>query len=131
MKLKLSTFALASAVMAAAALATIPAVAETSITLNVPFSFTVGSQSLPAGSYSVKRDDRGNFVRLQGKDASQSFVWVASTADTKTDRVILKFDANGRTHVLESVQCGPLVTPRLDRKNRNAEDMSPEYVPGQ
>ena len=130
MKLKLSTFSLASAVMAAAALTTLPAVAETSTTLNVPFSFTVDGQSLPAGDYAVKRDDRGNFVRLQGKDASQSFVWTAASAGTKTDRVILKFDGRGTTHVLESVQCGPLVTSRLDRKNHK-EDISPAFMPGQ
>ncbi len=53
MRSKFSTFVLASATLAAVALATLPAMAETSTTLNVPFSFTINGQSLPAGTYSV------------------------------------------------------------------------------
>jgi hypothetical protein len=131
MRSKLSTFILASTALAAAALTTLPAVAATSTTLNVPFSFTVGGKSLPAGEYLVQRDSSGNIVRLKGKDASQSFAWVAAPAATKSDRVILKFDPQGQTHALQSVQYGPLVTTTLDRKSKKAEDMSPQYVAGQ
>ena len=131
MRSKLSTFILASTALAAAALATIPAVAETTTKLNVPFSFTVGGKSLPAGEYSIRRDSSGFFVRLENKDASQSFTWVASPSATRCDKVILKFDPRGQTHALHSVQCGPLVTIRLDRKSSKAEEMSPQYVPGQ
>jgi hypothetical protein len=129
MRSKLSTLVLASTALAAAALATLPAVAETTTKLTVPFSFTVDGQSLPAGEYSVKRDNV--FVRLEGKDASQSFVWVAAPTATKGDMVILKFDPRGETHVLQSVQYGPLVTNRLDKKSSKANEMSPQYVPGQ
>jgi hypothetical protein len=130
MRSKFSTLFLASAALAAVALATVPAEAETSTTLNVPFSFTVGGQSLPAGTYSVQRDSSGNFLRFQGKDASQSFVWLANPGATHGDRVILKFAGQGQTHVLQSVQYGPFVTNRLDKKKRNTEDLSPQAMPG-
>jgi hypothetical protein len=131
MRSKFSTLVLASAALAAVALTTIPAVASATTTLNVPFSFTVNGRSLPAGAYSVQRDDSGNFVRLQGRDPSQNFVWVASPATIKGDRVVLKFDSQGQTHVLQSIQYGPVITTRLDRKTRKTEDVSPQDMPGQ
>lgn len=102
MRFKLGTLILA---LAAVALATIPAVAATSTILKVPFSFTVDGKECPAGLYSVQRDSSPNMVRLQSKDASQSFTWIAgSSAATKGDRVILSFDQLGQTHVLRSIQ---------------------------
>jgi len=129
MQFKLSSLVLASAALAAVALATVPAVAETSATLNVPFNFTVNGQALPAGEYSVQRDDSGNFIRLQGKDSSHSFTWTALPGETRSDRVVLKFNGQGQTHVLQSVQYGPLTTTRLDRKTRHTEDMTPQTIP--
>jgi hypothetical protein len=130
MRSKFSTLVLASAALAAAALATIPAMAETSTTLNIPFSFTVNGQSLPAGAYSVRRDILSNFIRFQGKDASQSFIWLSIPGATHGDRVILKFEGQGQTHVLQSVQYGPFVTNRLNKKTRSTEDLSPQPTPG-
>lgn len=131
MRSKLITFVLASAVLAAVALSTIPAEATTSKTLTVPFSFTVNGKNLPAGNYYVVRDDSRNYVGLLSKDSSQSFLWIASPCATPTDRVILKFGSQGETHVLQSIQYGPMVTPRLDRKSRKTEDVSPQSAPGQ
>jgi hypothetical protein len=128
MRFKFSTFVLASTALAAA-LATLPAVAETSATLNVPFSFTVGGKLLPAGEYSVARDR--NFVRLQGKDGSQRFTWIAAPAATEEHKVILTFDPQGQTHALQSIQYGPLVTSTSDRKSRKAQEITPQYMPGQ
>jgi hypothetical protein len=129
MRSKLSTFILASTALAAAALATIPAVAETATKLNVPFSFTVNGHRLPAGMYSIHRDS--NFVRLEGKDAAESYTWVAAPASTEGDKVILRFDPQGQTHALQSVQYGPLITTTLDRKSKKTEEMTPQFVPGQ
>jgi hypothetical protein len=130
MRSKFSSLVLASAALAAVALTALPAVATTSTTLNVPFSFTVDGQSLPAGMYSVVRDSTGTFVRLQGKDASQRFTWLARPGATHSDRVILKFEGQGKTHVLQSVQFGPLITDSLDQKTRSTEDMTPQAMPG-
>jgi len=134
MRSKLSTFILASTVLAVTALATLPAVAATSgtsATLKVPFSFTVNGRSLPAGEYSVQRDTSGNFLRLRSKDASESFVWVVGSNATPGDRIILKFDPQGQTHALQSVQFGSLTTVKLDQKSRKSEDVSAPVMPGQ
>ena len=128
MRSMFSTFVLASTALAAA-LSTLPAVAETSTTLNVPFSFTVGGKILPAGEYSVERDR--NFVRLKGKDGSQRFTWIAVPAAAEENKVVLKFDPQGQTHALQSIQYGPLVTSTVDRKSKKAEEVSPQYTPGQ
>ena len=128
MRSKFSIFVLASTALAAT-LATLPAVAETSTTLNVPFSFTIGGKILPAGEYSVARDR--NFVRLQCKDGSQRFTWIAAPSATEEKKVILKFDPQGQTHALQPVQYGPLVATTLDKKSRKAEEMSPQSMPGQ
>jgi hypothetical protein len=132
MRSKFSSFVLASTALAAVAFATLPAVAATtSTTLNVPFGFTVDGRSLPAGEYSVLRDGSSNFVRLQSKDASASFAWIAEANAIDSNRVVLKFDPQGQTHALKSVQCGPLVTATLNRKSRKAEDVSAPLAPGQ
>jgi hypothetical protein len=117
MQIKFTTSILAPAIMAAAALATIPAVAETA-NVKVPFNFTVAGQNLPAGNYSVQRDSPGNFIRLQSRQSSQSFAWIASASASsqKTAAASLIFDRDGQKYTLQSVQAGPLVTPRLDHK---------------
>ncbi|MGA3046567.1 MAG: hypothetical protein ABSD67_08095 [Terracidiphilus sp.] len=116
MQSKFPTSILAPAILAVAALATIPAVAETTATVKVPFNFTVAGRNLPAGNYSVERDVRGVFVTLQSQQTAQSFVWIASPSSTKTAAASLTFDQEGQNYTLRSVQSGPVVTPRLDRK---------------
>jgi hypothetical protein len=131
MKTRFSALVLASAALAAAAMVTVPAVAATSQTLNVPFSFTVAGHQLPAGIYSVHQDISSSIVNLQSTNASYHFASVAIPSASDTGRVVLKFRDNGQTHVLQSIQVGPLVTPRLDRKSRKSEDVTPEYGIGQ
>jgi hypothetical protein len=132
MRINLSTLVLASAAMATVALTAIPAMASATTTVKVPFSFTVDGKECPAGVYSVQRDSPGNVVRLLSKDASQSFSWIAGwSADKDGNRVVLSFDQLGQTHLLRSVQYGPLATPRLDKKSIKSEDISPRDVLGQ
>ena len=109
----LRNFVLAPAAMAAAALATNTAMAET---LKVPFTFTVDGKDFPAGLYSVRQSSH-NLVTLISKDASQSFTWVVAPGDpAPTDTAVtLRFSELGETHALRSVQYGPLITPRLDK----------------
>jgi hypothetical protein len=131
MKTRFSALVLASAALAVAAMATVPAVAATSQTLNVPFSFMVDGQQLPAGAYSVHQDISGNIVNLQSANSTYHFASIAIPAASDSGRVVLKFGNNGQTHVLQSIQVGPLVTPRLDKKTRRTEDVTPQYVVGQ
>lgn len=128
MRFKFPTLILAPAVLAAAALAINPAMAETK-TLKIPFSFTVEGKSLPAGLYTVQRDHPGSFVKLQSMDLSQSFTWLASPSATKTDRVILHFEEQGQTHVLQSVQYGALETPRLTKNIKGIKGVIEEISP--
>jgi len=130
MQSRLSRLILAPAVLAVAAFATIPAMAETT-TVKVPFSFTVAGKSLPAGQYSIQRDTLGTFVRLQSEDASQSFSWVADPSGVNRALVVLKFDEAGQTHALRSIQYGSLVTGTLDKKKKAAEHASARDQAGQ
>ena len=57
---------LAAVVITTASLSAHIAKAET--TLNVPFSFTVSGQTMPAGVYTVKQDTFRNMVILRNQD---------------------------------------------------------------
>jgi hypothetical protein len=113
---------LAPAILAAAALATSTAMAETQ--LNVPFSFTAAGKVCPAGVYHVDRGPAANTVKLVSDDSSRSFVWVVSPGSPQpTDqRVVLTFDNFGGAHTLQSVQYRNKITSRLDKPAK-------EYVP--
>ena len=105
---------LAAIVITTAALSTHAAKAET--TLNVPFSFTVAGQTMPAGVYTVQQDTFHNVVTLRNKDASRSFAYVLRPGDPASNEVhiALKFQASGDGHILQSIQVGSRTTTRLD-----------------
>ena len=130
MKFRFSALVLASAAIAVTSMASVSAMAATSTKLTVPFSFTVNGRALPAGEYSVVRDDTMNFVRLQGKDVSQSYTWNGLNTGTNSGRVTLKFDADDQ-HALESIQYGSLVTTRINRKSRKAEHATQQISGGE
>lgn len=115
MKNTLRSLVLASAFLATAAFTVKTAMAAT--TLNVPFAFTVGNQTCPAGHYLVDRDSNGNSVKLVG--ATQSFTWAIHPGDPAPgdSRVVLKFDDIGSAHALSAIQYGSLTTSRLDKKS--------------
>jgi hypothetical protein len=115
MKITIRSLVLASAFLATAAL-TVPA-AMAATTLNVPFAFTVGNETCPAGHYLVERDNTGNAVKLVG--ATQSFTWGIHPGDPapSSTRVVLKFDDTDSGHALSEIQYGPLTTSRLDKKS--------------
>ncbi|MFZ0302102.1 MAG: hypothetical protein WAL75_05435 [Terracidiphilus sp.] len=122
MKNTLPSLVLASAVLATAAFTVPTAMAAT--TLDVPFAFTVGNQTCPAGHYLVDRDRNGAAVKLVG--ATQSFTWGIHPGDpAPTDnRVVLKFDEIGSARALSEIQYGALTTSRLDRKSHRQESGS-------
>ena len=108
-------FVLAPAVLAAAALTANSAMAET--TLKVPFDFTAAGKVCPAGYYTVHKD--ADFVTLHRQGSSESFTFVIGPGSTDPfdTKVALKFDEIGKTHVLQSIQYGPVITARLDKKS--------------
>jgi len=105
---------LAAVVITTASLSAHMAKAET--TLNVPFSFTVSGQTMPAGVYAVKQDTFHNVVILRNQDASKSFSYTLRPGDTSANeiRVALKFESRGETHILRGIQFGSKMTSRLD-----------------
>jgi len=122
---------LAPAMIAAAALTTNSAMAES--TINVPFSFTAAGQTFPAGKYIVVHDLSHNFVTLMGKKARLGFNWILSPGDAlPTDtKVKLEFEHQNQGYALESIQVGALTTHRLDNKPRGSEHKTVVNVPGQ
>lgn len=113
---------MASAIVATAALAANSAMAST--TVYVPFSFAVAGKILPAGSYQVERDSTGSFVTLESQELSKTFTWIIGPGQPDpTDRKIaLRFESGDRIHVLESIQYGSKVTPKLDKAKSNEHD---------
>jgi hypothetical protein len=111
---------LAAIVLTTAALSTHAAKAET--TLNVPFSFTVSGQTMPAGAYSVQQDIFHNTVILRNRDASKSFSYALRPGDGNPNEVhvTLRFASSGDGHILESIQFGSKVTSRLDERPAHA-----------
>jgi len=128
MKIKFTTLVLATAALATAALTINTANAEAT-KVNVPCSFKVAGKVLPAGEYSVERDNHGNFIKLQGKDPAQLLIVVASAMAADSKLVSLKFDTQNNEHVLQTIQYGHLISSRLDKGSKNREDVSPQYIP--
>ena len=121
MKFSFSKFVLAPAVLAAAALAANSAMAAEA-TVKVPFNFTAAGKVCPAGYYTVQRD--ADFITLTHRGFPESFTWVVGPGapDPNDTKVALKFDQIGKTHMLQSIQYGSVVTARLDKKSlQNAE----------
>ncbi len=127
MKSTFSKFVLASAVVAAAAFTSIPAMAasEGAATVNVPFSFTVHGKSLPAGTYKVRWDGTGNFVTIQNGNAVDTFIWNPNGIAAADQRVIMKFEEHGQAHTLQSIQSDSMTTPRLTQKPRKNGESAP------
>jgi hypothetical protein len=121
---------LASTAVAATALAAIPAMADTA-RVNIPFSFNVGGQVLPAGEYRVQSIAMGNLVNLKSADSKQYFTWIASPSNEDGRNAVLRFAEEGGMHTLQSVQIGPLVTPSLVKKAKKTEDISAPNMRGQ
>jgi hypothetical protein len=111
---------LASAFGTAVSLAGNSAMAATRV--NVPFNFSVAGKTLPAGGYHIVHDPRSAFVTLRSIESNESYTWLLTPGPSEYDKKIaLKFDDLNGTHVLQSVQYGSMVTPRLDNKSIDIE----------
>ena len=122
--------ALAPAVIIAAAFAS-HAVAETT-TIPVPFTFNVAGETFPAGDYTIHHDDGDNFVTLAPKGSSQSFSSIVGPGAPSpwANKITLKFDLVGQTHLLQSIQYGTMITGQLDKKALASERGSVELSGG-
>src|SRR6202008_5166201 len=68
--------ALASTVVAAK-----PAVAANRITVEIPFEFSVGYKTMPAGEYSVQELQNSNSVLIQSRDGKTSAVRLSNAIE--------------------------------------------------
>jgi hypothetical protein len=125
MKSTFSKVVLASAIAAAAAFTSIPAMAATegAASVKVPFSFTVHGKSLPAGTYQVRWDGPGNFVTIQNSNAVETFLWSPNASAAADQRVTMRFEPKGQGLALQSIQNGAMSTPRLTSKSRHNEEI--------
>jgi hypothetical protein len=121
MKSLFGKMVLASAFMAVAAFASNTAMAEANV--KVPFSFTAAGKVWPAGNYTIVKQSTRDFVTLISKESSLSFTALVGPGDAApTDtQITLRFDEVANGHALRSIQYGPMVTSRLDRKSMHSE----------
>jgi hypothetical protein len=119
MRINLSKFILAPVVMAAAALASNTAMAET---IKVPFNFTVAGQNWPAGEYSIIPLASGNQISLVSQDGKKIFTSnLGPGAPDPGDRLVaLRFDEVGDSHALKTVQYKSMITSDLNKKSRHS-----------
>jgi hypothetical protein len=124
---------LAPVVMAAAALATNPAMAQSVKVAKVPFNFVVNGHMWPAGRYTITSNMDRNVVEVASTNQPFRSLWVVAPGDpAPTDtRILLSFDVQGATHTLHSVQYGNMVTNSLDGRQLSLRYGSDLIVPGQ
>ncbi len=113
---------LAAVVITTGALGTHGVKAETP--LNVPFSFTVAGQTMPAGIYTVQNDNLHNVVVFRNQAATKSFTYALRPGDPAPteSHVTLKFESAGDSHILRSIRVGSKETSRLDSSAPTAFD---------
>ena len=126
----LRSLVLAPVMIAAAALATNSAMAET--TVNVPFSFTVAGKICPAGQYLVKEAPSRSFVTLLNKNGSVGFSWILGPGDgaTGSHPFTLRFEQQDQNYTLDSAEYGSSETHRLDKKGPRSEHKYVRIVQG-
>lgn len=120
---------LVPAMAVAAALVSQPAHADSLV--NVPFNFSAMGKAFPAGSYVVERDSRGAFVSLRSKDASKRVTSVLGPGSPQPGdlRIILRFETDGESYTLKTIQYHGMTTAPLPGGNmRNRERQSRTIV---
>lgn len=83
------------------------------MTANIPFEFTVGSISLPAGQYEFLRTGAGgNIVRVRGVDGRSQFARISAfvQGDGPPEKSMLKFATVDGRHVLVQIWNGRSVS---------------------
>jgi len=119
-RINLYSVVLAPALLAAAALTAKPALAAATYRVQVPFQFVADGKTLPAGEYFVREGDRSYAVMLEGKSIRMSWLLSPATPNPNDRNVILTFDKVGENHMLRTVQMGPMITNRIDKKYANS-----------
>jgi hypothetical protein len=120
MRINLYSVVLAPALLAAAAFTAKPVLAAATYRVQVPFQFVANGKTLPAGEYFVREGDRPDAVMLEGKSIAMTWLISPGTPNPNDTHVILTFDNIGEDHMLRTVQVGPMITGRIDKKYANS-----------
>lgn len=120
MRINFHSLVLAPAVLAAAFFAAQPVHAASVYRVHVPFDFVASGKNMPAGDYTIRQGAETHAVQFEGKNSSMLWIVGPGTANPGERRVILTFDKIGNSHMLRTLQVGPVITVRLDKKYANA-----------
>lgn len=131
MRFYFGSLVLAPAVLAAATFTALPALAATTYQAHIPFDFVVSGKTFPAGDYMVREGEHVHTVALQGSSLALSWILGPGDPNPGDGRVVLTFDRIGQNHMLRSVQVGPMITNRLDRKYAHSLAVEEQITSGQ
>src|SRR5919112_3808317 len=84
MKNKIYSFVAILGIFLGFAVASVPAQAPSKVEVNIPFEFSAGKTTLPAGVYSIKRMS-GNNVTLRSEDGRSSVILNAPVTNSSSD----------------------------------------------
>ena len=84
MKNKIYSFVAILGILLGLAVASVHAQAPSKVEVNIPFEFSAGKTTLPAGVYSIKRMS-GNNVTLRSEDGKSSVILNAPVTNNSTD----------------------------------------------
>ena len=129
MRYSISSLTLATALLAALAFTSKPAMAAA--TLHVPFNFVAGGRACPAGDYMVRAASTGNTVSLQGPSGKLLWLIGPGSANPADQRIVLSFDKDHQNYLLRTVQYGSRITNRLDKPSREMIPAAEQVVGGQ
>lgn len=89
------------------------------ISIDVPFAFTVGKSTLPAGNYIVTQRE-GSLVQIQGADGNVLFLVSANSDDKRGGRATVVFHRYGDRYFLAGLRTSD--GARLTRPSRTADE---------
>ena len=119
---------LVPAVAAIAALASQSASAER---VNVPFSFSAMGKAFPAGTYDVVQGINGGFVTLRTYDGTKTLISILEpgvTTPPSDASIVLRFDVDGESFVLDSIQYHAKITTHMDKSHQHHHNKNQERV---
>ncbi len=117
-----------------AALGLVPAFAQNTmrVTADIPFAFTAGSQSLPAGQYTFVAASNSAIARLYDESGKKG-VALLTNLDTETaaakDEAVLKFNKYGNKTYLAGVWSAASASGRAMPKTEGEKEAAKAGVP--
>ena len=101
------------------------------VVADIPFAFTVGSESMPSGQYAVRSaNEAGNVLIIQSNDAKSAAMRLSTSIQPKTDnsQARLVFHRYGERYFLAEVWSGGDSTGRQLLKSRQERAIQRELA---